>query len=135
MLSQKINKINAVLDRLIYLTKEDIENIKQANHDEVFKNIEEKENLTYEFASLKSDIDAILVSRNKPIEEIFTAEEEKLFDEFREKLNEFNNLHKRFSRLALTVANFYNALYKQFSQEKEVGYNETFKSSTLTLKA
>lgn len=135
MLSQTIIKTNEVLDRLISLSKEDIENIKLANHEEVFKNTKEKEELAYKFVELKNQIDSILVARNRPLDEIFTPEEEKLFDEFRNKLNEFNALHKRFAKLALSVANFYNALSKQLNQEQEVGYNETFKNSNLNLRA
>ncbi|ACM92236.1 conserved hypothetical protein [Nautilia profundicola AmH] len=136
MLINTLNKTIQTLDKLISLTKEDIENIKQANHKEVFANTKTKEILASEFAKLKTEIDKILVSRNKPLEEIFSPEEEKLFNEFREKLFEFNNLHKRFSKLALSVANFYNTLLKQIHNSETIDYkNESYKDSNLQLKA
>ena len=135
MLIKTLNETINTLNQLINITLEDIENIKQAKHEMVFKNTKIKEELAYKFSNLKSQIDNILVSRNKPLEEIFTPEEEKLFNNFREKLFEFNNLHKRFSKLALSVANFYNTLLKQIKQEENVNYNESYQQSNLQLKA
>jgi len=128
MLIQKLKTINLTLDRLIEITKEDIENIKVANHEAVFANTTPKEKLALKFSELKSEIDNILVSRNKPVEEIFSAEEEKYFEVFKTKLNEFHTLHKRFSKLALSVANFYNALMNEL---KEDGVKIDYKDSKL----
>ncbi|GAX87665.1 conserved hypothetical protein [Lebetimonas natsushimae] len=135
MLIEKLNQINDILDKLISITTEDIYAIKSADHETVFSHTDEKEILAKKFSSLKSEIDSILVSRNKPVEEIFSADEEILFDTFREKLNEFYTLHKKFSKLALSVANFYNALIKELKNEKPITYsNENFSNSNLSLK-
>jgi 23S rRNA maturation-related 3'-5' exoribonuclease YhaM len=135
MLIEKLNNINNVLDKLIALTYEDINAIKNAEHETVFSNTQKKEKLAKNFSYLKSEIDSILVSRNRPIEEIFSPEEEKLFDNFRNKLNEFNNIHKRFSKLALSVANFYNTLMKEIKNEKPITYdNKNYSNSNLNLK-
>jgi hemerythrin len=135
MLIEKLNHINTILDNLISLTNEDIEAIKNAKHEIIFSHINKKEKLAKNFSSLKNEIDSILVSRNKPIEEIFSPEEEKMFDIFRDKLNKFYSLHKRFSKLALSVANFYNALTKEIKQEKPITYNDNFTNTNLSLKA
>jgi hypothetical protein len=119
MLIKTLQETISTLDKLISITLEDIENIKQAKHEEVFKNTKAKENLASKFSELKSQIDNILVSRNKPLEEIFTPEEEKLFNLFREKLFEFNKEHKRFARLAFSVANFYNTLLNKIQNMKK----------------
>ncbi len=136
MLINTLHQIINVLDDLIQITLEDIENIKQAKHEEVFKNIATKEKLAYKFYELKNEIDNILVKRNKPIEEIFSPEEEKLFDKFREKLNIFYKEHKRFSKLAFTVANFYNTLNAQIKNQTQISYSETANfDSNLKIKA
>jgi hypothetical protein len=136
MLAQKITEATKTLNELIKITQEDIRNIKIANHDAVFSNTLKKEELAEKFYRLKTDIDTILVQRNKPIDKIFTQEEEKLFDEFREKLNEFHKLHKHFSRLAISVANFYNALASQLKEESQIDYKTKASfSSKLQLKA
>jgi hypothetical protein len=135
MLIEKLNQINNILDNLITITNEDIYAIKNAEHETVFSHTKHKENLAKNFSYLKNEIDSILVSRNKPIEEIFSPEEEILFDSFREKLNEFYTLHKKFSKLALSVANFYNALMKELRNEKPITYSsENFSNSNLSLK-
>jgi hypothetical protein len=136
MLINTLENTITILDKLLSITLEDIENIKLAKHEEVFKNTKTKENLAYKFSELKSQIDNILISRNKPLEEIFTPEEEKLFNLFREKLIEFNKQHKRFAKLAFSVANFYNALLNQIHKDETINYNnESFKNSNLHLKA
>ena len=136
MLTKKLNEVINTLDSLINITKQDIENIKKANHQKIFDNMKQKEKLAKHFSNTKNDIDLILRQRNKPIEEIFSNEEEKLFEEFKEKLIEFNILHKKFSKLAISVANFYNALTQQIKEEKTINYNNnSFKNNNLSLKA
>jgi len=131
-LKETINTLNS----LIELTLQDIENIKTANHEKVFANTKPKEKLAEKFANLKTEIDRQLSARNKPLQELFSPEEEKLFEEFKEKLFAFNKEHKRFSKLALSVANFYNALLNQLKDESSISYNnESFKNSKLQLKA
>ena len=136
MLKQKLIEIIETLNKLINITQEDIKNIKIANHEAVFSNTLKKEELAERFYRLKTEIDTILVKRNKPIDKIFTQEEEKLFDEFREKLNKFHKLHKHFSRLAISVANFYNTLASQLKEESQIDYKTKASfSSKLQLKA
>ncbi|WP_456479750.1 hypothetical protein [Nautilia sp.] len=136
MLTNKIQEAINTLESLIKLTKKDIDNIKAAKHEEVFANTQKKEMLAVRFSELKNQIDVILSSRNRPLEEIFTDEEERLFNIFKEKLFVFNKEHKRFSKLALSVANFYNALLNQIKKNETINYkNESFNDSKLHLKA
>jgi len=135
MLIKTLNQTIEVLDNLISLTKEDIENIKEAKHEKVFSNTQQKEKLANEFYNLKNEIDIILSSRNVSIDKLFSKEEEELFNTFKARLLEFNSLHKRFSKLALSVANFYNTLINKIHQGETVNYNEKFSSSHLQIKA
>ena len=135
MLTSKLNQINQILDNLIKLTKEDINLIKEAKHEELFSHISLKENLAKEFSRLKSEIDSILASRNRPIEEIFSPEEEVLFNEFRNKLNEFNTLHKHFSRLSIVVNNFYTTLLNKIKNKQTITYDKDYTPNSLKLKA
>ena len=64
MLINTLKETINTLDKLLSITLEDIENIKLAKHEEVFKNTKIKENLAYKFSELKSQIDTILISRN-----------------------------------------------------------------------
>ena len=124
MLLEKLNKINNVLNSLIKITSEDIKNIKDANHEEVFANIPLKENLAKEFEILKTEIDSILSSRNKAIEEIFSTQEEVEFEKFKLLLNEFYTKHKHFSKLSLSVTNFYNVLLNKIKNKQQITYDK-----------
>ena len=136
MLLNKLSQINEVLDKLISLTNEDITLIKEAKHEELFSHIKIKEDVAKEFSNLKSEIDSILVSRNRPIESIFSKEEEILFEEFKEKLNQFHSLHKHFAKLALTVNNFYTTLLNKIKNKKPLTYDKEYaQNSYLKLKA
>jgi phage terminase small subunit len=136
MLTLKLKEAIEVLENLIEITDEDIKNIKIADHKAVFSNTSKKEELARKFYALKTEIDNILVQRNKPIDQIFTKDEEKLFDIFRDRLNKFHKLHKHFSKLALSVANFYNTLVSKIKQENQIDYNTTASfDSKLKLKA
>ena len=136
MLTNKLNEIINILNSLIEITKQDIENIKKANHQKIFDNIKEKEKLAKYFSNIKNEIDLILTKRNKPIEKIFSTKEEILFEEFKKKLIKFNTLHKKFSKLAIIIANFYNTLIQQIKEEKTINYNNnSFKNNNLSIKA
>ena len=125
MLNTLIN-INKTLDRLIEITKEDIEDIKQANHEPLFQRNKEKEELITKFSELKSQIDSILVKRSESgldIKDLISPEEDKLLDEFRNKLKLFYDIHKRFAKMAFSVTHFYNNLMNRINQkEPDIGY-------------
>ena len=126
MLSQTLKSINQTLDTLIEITQKDIEDIKEANHTSLFERNEKKEKLVSQFSNLKSQIDSILVKRSesgKPLEELISKEEDILLGEFREKLTTFYEIHKKFSKMALLVTNFYtNLMHKVSGCEPDIGY-------------
>ena len=136
MLLNKLQSANEILNNLIEITNQDIDNIKEANHEKVFANIEKKENLAIEFQNTKNEIDYILSNRNKPLEEIFTPEEEQKFEEFKNLLNEFHQRHKLFSKLSFSITNFYNTLLNKIKGKKQVTYEKEYApNSNLRIKA
>ena len=136
MLLNKLQTANEILNNLITLTKKDIESIKEAKHEDVFNNIKIKENLAIDFQNIKNEIDYILSTRNRPVEEIFNKEEEKEFEIFKNLLNEFNKEHKLFSKLAFSVTNFYNTLLNQIKGKKQITYEKEYiNNSHLRIKA
>jgi len=128
MLLQSLNNINNVLNNLINITAEDIEDIKQAKHEELFKRNQTKEELLNQFTSLKSQIDSILVKRSESgldISQIINPEEDKLLGEFKNKLQEFYTIHKKFAKMALIITNFYqNLMDKTTGVEIDIGYKK-----------
>jgi hypothetical protein len=126
MLKQSLQSINSTLDDLISITLQDIEDIKKANHDSLFQRNEKKEELIKEFTKSKSQIDSILVQRSQSgleLSQLINPQEDQLLGEFKDKLSEFYNIHKKFSKMALLVTNFYNnLLHKTSGSEPDIGY-------------
>ena len=141
MLKQSLISINKTLDNLINITKQDIEDIKIANHESLFQRNELKEQYLKDFTHQKSQIDSILVKRSESgldLNELINPEEDKLLSEFKQKLQEFYEIHKKFSKMALLVTNFYNNLmHKINGEEVDIGYkmNKTNHYSIFSLKA
>jgi hypothetical protein len=140
MLKQILISTNNNLDKLIDITAQDIEDIKVANHEALFERIREKDKIVQEFISQKNQIDTILLKRSESglsLENMLSNEESNLFDEFKLKLQNFHNIHKKFSKMALLVANFYNNLTNKVNQtEVDIGYEMKQRySSNLSLKA
>jgi len=133
MLKQTLTSINKVLDNLINITLEDIQDIKKANHEALFERNNEKEQLLSQFTTLKSQIDSILVQRSQSgmdINNMLNDEENKLLDEFKMKLQQFHQIHKKFAKMALIVTNFYNNLvHKVNGSEVDIGYKMTKSSN------
>jgi ElaB/YqjD/DUF883 family membrane-anchored ribosome-binding protein len=126
MLQQTLISINNTLDKLIAITNQDIEDIKQAQHNTLFNRNIEKDKLVNQFTHLKSQIDDILVKRSETgldLSQIINPQEDKLLGEFKNKLEEFHNVHKKFSKMALLISNFYNNLLHKISgSEPDIGY-------------
>ena len=140
MLKQILKQTNDNLDKLIDITNQDINDIKEANHDALFERNKTKDKIVQEFITNKNQIDTILIKRSESglsLENMLSDEENQLFDEFKLKLQEFADIHKKFSKMALAVANFYNNLSHKVNQtEVDIGYemNQRY-SSSLSLKA
>ena len=126
MLKQTLKDTNEYLDKLIDITNQDIEDIKTANHDSLFERNKEKDKIVQSFITCKNQIDTILIKRSESglsLEEMLSSEESQLFDEFKIKLKQFSDIHRKFSKMALAVANFYNNLSHKVNQtEVDIGY-------------
>jgi 23S rRNA maturation-related 3'-5' exoribonuclease YhaM len=136
MLTQTLQSINNILDKLIDITNQDIKDIKQANHEPLFERNSQKEELINQFGDLKSQIDSVLVERSQrgfTLENMFNEQEDKLFEEFKTKLQKFHTIHTKFARLAYAVSNFYNVLVNKLSgNEVDIGYEVTKKNSNFS---
>jgi hypothetical protein len=140
MLKQTLVSTNNNLDKLIDITLQDIEDIKEANHEALFERNRKKDKIVQEFIAQKNQIDTILLQRSESglsLENMLSKEEDELFSEFKTKLQKFHDIHKKFSKMALLIANFYNNLTNKVNQaEVDIGYKMTQKySSNLSLKA
>ena len=124
MLVNMLQSTNQLLDNLIEITSKDIDDIKKANHQALFERNYQKEELVKRFVELKNGIDSTLAERNRKGMPLINPNEEPLLDEFKEKLQKFYTLHKKFAKMAFSVTNFYNNLvHKITGARPDIGYN------------
>jgi len=123
MLVNMLQSTNQLLDNLIEITSKDIDDIKKANHQALFERNYQKEELVKRFVELKNGIDSTLAERNRNGMPLINPNEEPLLDEFKEKLQKFYTLHKKFAKMAFTVTHFYNNLvHKVTDSQPDIGY-------------
>jgi len=118
------NSIKNIED-LISLTQADIEDIKQANNDAIYKRTKIKDEIIDIFESQKSLLDNELVklmknSEGSALDKLLNDDELKSLDLFKTKLKELHKLNKEYARLVIAVNEFYTSLFdKIFPTELE----------------
>ncbi|MDX2331854.1 flagellar protein FlgN [Campylobacter hepaticus] len=114
MLKQRLDEVNAILTKLINLTKEDIDNIKIAKHETVTSSVEEKNKLIEEFILAKKQLDAALVKLNnsctKGLSELLDDEDKEKLDLLKNNLQTLHSANKEYAKLVLIVKDFLDGL-------------------------
>ncbi|MDD7600341.1 MAG: flagellar export chaperone FlgN [Campylobacter sp.] len=103
------------LAKIIALTKEDIENIKQAKHDEVGPHSELKTKLLTAFETNKKALDAELVKlaskhAEKNIAELLDDEIKDKLSELRTVLLELKDINREYAKSVVVVKEFFDSL-------------------------
>ncbi len=129
MLDDYLDKAIGDLDRLIDLTRHDIEDIKRANHPAMFQRIETKESTMQSFETYKSLIDRTIARRaeahpDSDLEALLSPGSRERLDRMREKLEELHALNRRFARLVIAVGEFYDSLFSQIVPTESDGYHK-----------
>ncbi len=137
MLTNNLKDAIQEIDNLIALTKSDIEDIKQANHDSLFKKAKVKGELINSFENKKFLVDKEIlkiVNENqdstKTLEEILPIDVKGLIEELKVKLQSLKDLNKHYARLVLGVTEFYNSLLEKVIPTEMQGYNKVVSSSS-----
>ncbi|MCH5322848.1 MAG: hypothetical protein J1E31_04620 [Helicobacter sp.] len=145
-LKDAIEDVNA----LIAITKEDIEDIKIANHNAVFARMAQKEELANSFIHKKDLYAKSLESRLRELFphsslgdlcyedklKVLGEESSQYTAELHDRLEELKELNHRFGRMALAVCEFYSSLLKQMIPSEDRGYKKSvFNTSILTTDA
>ncbi|MBZ7930583.1 flagellar protein FlgN [Campylobacter molothri] len=114
MLKKHLDEVNAILEKLIALTKEDIENIKVAKHDTVAPSVEEKNKLISEFTTAKKQLDAALVALNnsstKGLSELLDEEDKEKLDLLKKNLQTLHSANKEYAKFVLIIKDFFDGL-------------------------
>ncbi|TKX33303.1 flagellar protein FlgN [Campylobacter taeniopygiae] len=114
MLKKHLDEVNAILEKLIALTQEDIENIKVAKHDTVAPSVEEKNKLISEFTTAKKQLDAALVALNnssaKGLSELLDEEDKEKLDLLKKNLQTLHSANKEYAKFVLIIKDFFDGL-------------------------
>ena len=115
MIKKYLNDSIECLAKIIALTKEDIENIKQAKHDEVGPHSELKTKLLTAFETNKKALDAELVKlasqhAEKNIAELLDDEIKDKLSELRTVLLELKDINREYAKSVVVVKEFFDSL-------------------------
>lgn len=141
MLQNQLESALDDLERLLQLTNEDIEDIKEAKHEDIFLRIKPKEQLISSFEEKKRDIDYEITklskeSSNQPLETLLNETEQNLLEGFKDLLITLKERNRHYARMVLAVSEFYNSLLEKFIPTETHGYtNQKRASSFLQIKA
>jgi len=127
MLMHYLNNAIKDIDNLIQLTKKDIEDIKIAQHSNVFERAKIKNDLIQSFENKKSLLDNELMkvikdSGEKSLEELLSVEQKELLSSMKLKLSELKVCNKEYAKYVVTISQFYNSLLDSIFPRDMEGY-------------
>lgn len=127
MLMHYLNNAIKDIDNLIQLTKKDIEDIKIAQHSNVFERAKIKNDLIQSFENKKSLLDNELMkiikdSGEKSLEELLSVEQKELLSHMKVKLSELKVCNKEYAKYVVTISQFYNSLLDSIFPRDMEGY-------------
>lgn len=134
MLTQYINGAKSDIENLIYLTKQDIEDIKVANHKDIFTRSKSKEDFIKSFEIKKSLLDAELVkkvssSKNSSVENVLSSQEQEAIFNLKENLSVLHETNKKLAKLVISVTEFYGSLTQRIFPHENDGYSKRISRS------
>ena len=129
MLSLHLQNALKDLRDLIEITKSDIQDIKEAQHDPQFGRLSLKDEKLKSFEAKKAMIDhaiSSLMTANPDVElpKLLNEEQHKLLDELKIELNNLREVNKHYAKLVLVVSNLYNGFLERLVPTEMQGYNK-----------
>ena len=129
MLERYLNNAIKELDILITLTVEDITLIKEAQHDLLSEKAEIKKHALVSFETTKSLLNHELLKKSQESEgglsEVVNETENALLETFKEKLLELKTINLQYSKLVISVNEFYGTLFDRMFTFDSQGYEKT----------
>lgn len=128
MLTHYLQKANEILSDLIRTTRNDIKDVKNANHDGVFSRIKIKEELVKSFENHKSLIDneigkLVQNAKGSQFDGILNDEQQKSLDEMRENIKTLQVENRHFATIVIAVSEFYSSLLNKIIPTEQIGYD------------
>ncbi len=116
MISHYLNSAINNIEDLIRLTKDDIEDIKNARNDEIFKRTKIKDEIIVLFENQKQLLDSELLktmekNKDKDLSEVLSKDEKESLEKLKIKLQELHSLNKEYAKFVVIVNEFYSSLF------------------------
>ncbi|HIP02588.1 MAG TPA: hypothetical protein EYG75_03640 [Campylobacterales bacterium] len=137
MITKQLESAIQDIDALIALTKSDIEDIKEAQHDKLSDRLGEKERLISSFEHKKTALNSELLKLTqsnvgKSIDQILSDDEADTLTLFKDKLASLKSVNKDYAKFVATISEFYNSLIdKMFTLEGNGYEKNTLRPATL----
>lgn len=128
MIAHHITNAIDILSQLNNTIKQDIQNIKIANHSNLDKSIEIKNTLLRQFETEKSKLDLELVKvvsekSGTELANILTDNEKAKLGELKDALSDLQKNNKEYSRYVVIIKEYYDSLSKKLFGTVGEGYN------------
>jgi len=117
---------NAIKDikKLYELTILDIEDSKNANHDNIASRVEKKNHLVISFETNKSLLNEEL-SRLPSLEDGLTTEDKELLEELKKNLKLLKEKNREYAKFVIKLNEFYTSLFDEMFKLDRQGYTIT----------
>lgn len=127
MLSYQLQNAIKDLDSLIVLSREDIEDIKEAKHDPQFDRLEIKAEKIKSFEQKKAMIDreiSKLMTQHPgmPLSLLLDDEQYQQLDTLKGHLNILREVNQQYAKMVISVGSFYNSLLERVMPTQMEGY-------------
>ncbi len=130
MLKKNLDEVNAILEKLLALTEEELTDIKIAKHENVSANVEKKNKLISEFVATKKRLDQSLVELNnsssKGLSAMLDEEDKNKLDALKKNLKNLHEKNKEYAKLVLIVKDFFDGLIDKMFDTQGVGTNNAY---------
>jgi hypothetical protein len=117
---------NAIKDveQLIELTKLDIEDIQEANHDKIADRVSQKNHLAISFETNKSLLNDELSkkAKNSNLNEILNKDDKELLEELKIKLSKLKEKNREYAKYVVKLNEFYTSLFDEMFKLDRDGY-------------
>ncbi len=116
MIPHYLNSVVKNIDDLIRLTKDDIEDIKNAKNESIYNRTKIKDEIIGIFENNKALLDNELVklienAQEKELSDILSEEEKQTLDLLKLRLKELQKLNKEYAKFVVVVNEFYSSLF------------------------
>lgn len=115
MVEKIVEQMNNLVDELQESIKKDLNDIKEANHEELLKRNDEKHILIDEISSLKIELNKELVTQMEMGTDVNIYRPK--VDQLEEKLKELYMLNKKLASVVLPIQQMYKDLVEEISNE------------------